>query len=391
GNHKGGWLGFGPDGDLYVSLGDGGGAGDPSGNGQNIDTLLGKILRLNVNGDDFPSDSTRNYAIPADNPFVGKPGADEIWGLGLRNPWRPSFDDGLGTFYIADLGQDTWEEIDIGQAGANYGWNVLEGPAPFASGPLTGGSAVAPIYAYNHTVGEAVTGGYVYRGPSDGLQGVYFFADFVAGKIFTLRFDGNQWVATERTDQITLIGTIDAPSSFGEDGAGNLYLVDFDGEVFRLTPNVVSADEGDSISGMGGNDVLFGGPGNDTLSNSGSGSSTFHGGDGNDSLTSGGSGANLLDGGRGDDLLTASGTGADSLYGGGGDGLLQANGIGGKTLAGGNGSDTLQELASGGNGLLDGGNGDDNLNYSGSGTNNDTLTGGNGNDLMVSWGSGSVS
>ena len=235
GNHKGGWIGFGPDHDLYVSLGDGGGAGDPFGNGQNIDSLLGKILRLNVNGDDFPGDPTRNYAIPADNPIaVGKPGADEIWAFGLRNPWRPAFDDALGTFYIADVGQDTWEEIDIGQAGANYGWNVIEGPAPFASGHLTGGSAVAPIYAYNHTVGQAITGGYVYRGPSDGLQGSYFFADFVAGRIFTLRFDGSQWVATERTDQVTPdIGTINLPSSFGEDAAGNLYLVDFDGEVFQ--------------------------------------------------------------------------------------------------------------------------------------------------------------
>lgn len=199
-NHKGGWLGFGPDGDLYVSLGDGGGAGDPSGNGQNIDSLLGKILRLNVSGDDFPADPARNYAIPADNPFVSKPGADEIYAFGLRNPWRPSFDDGLGTFYIADVGQNKWEEIDIGQAGANYGWNVIEGPEQFAGGPLTGGSAVPPIYTYNHSVGQSITGGYVYRGPSDGLQGSYFFADFVADKIFTLRFDGSQWVATERTE-----------------------------------------------------------------------------------------------------------------------------------------------------------------------------------------------
>jgi glucose/arabinose dehydrogenase len=287
-NHKAGWLSFGPDGDLYAALGDGGGGGDPFGNGQNINTLLGKIVRLDVSGDGFPGDPSRNYIIPADNPFVGVAGADEIWALGLRNPWRNSFDRALGDFYIADVGQGTWEEIDLGVAGANYGWNVMEGPATYAGGTPTGGSAVAPIYAYDHSVGQAVIGGYVYRGSSEGLQGQYFFADEVAGKIFTMRFSGGQWVAQERTGQITPdLGTINSPSSFGEDAAGNLYVVDFDGEIFRLTPTVVSADQGDILSAAGGNDVLYGGSGNDSFA--------------------GGSGDDVLNGGRGRDTAAYSG------------------------------------------------------------------------------------
>ena len=154
-NHKGGWLGFGPDGDLYASLGDGGGSGDQFHNGQNIDSLLGKILRIDV---DSPPDPGLNYHIPTDNPFVGQPGADEIFALGLRNPWRPSFDRATGTFYIADVGQDTWEEIDIGQNGANYGWNHFEGPALFPGGDaISTGPVVAPIYSYDHSVGHSIT------------------------------------------------------------------------------------------------------------------------------------------------------------------------------------------------------------------------------------------
>jgi glucose/arabinose dehydrogenase len=129
-----GWLGFGPDGDLYISVGDGGGTGNPLHSGQDIHTLLAKILRIDVHSDAFPGDPTRNYAVPADNPFVGTDGADEIFAFGLRNPWRPSFDRGLGDLYIADVGQDRWEEIDFGQKGANYGWNAFEGPVAFPGG-----------------------------------------------------------------------------------------------------------------------------------------------------------------------------------------------------------------------------------------------------------------
>jgi glucose/arabinose dehydrogenase len=282
GNHKAGWLDFGPDGHLYAALGDGGGGGDPFNNGQNVDTLLGKILRLDVNGDAFPGDATRNYAIPADNPFVGAAGADEIWALGLRNPWRASFDRGLGDFYIADVGQSSWEEVNLGQAGANYGWDVFEGPDVFAGGTPAGGSAVAPIHFYDRNVGRSITGGYVYRGESDGLQGQYFFADFVSGRIFTLSFNGASWVAVDRTSQIAPdAGAIDNPSSFGQDGFGNLYVVDFDGEVFRLTPVAAATDEHDTLNGMGGNDMLFGGAGNDSL-DGGSGNDTLIGGAGID-------------------------------------------------------------------------------------------------------------
>jgi glucose/arabinose dehydrogenase len=282
-NHKAGWLAFGRDGYLYASLGDGGGAGDPLGSGQNIDSLLGKILRLDVNGDAFAADPQRNYVIPADNPFVGIAGADEIWALGLRNPWRPSFDRAIGELFIADVGQGAWEEIDIGARGANYGWNSFEGPARFSGGATSAGTLTFPIHAYDHSIGASITGGYVYRGESEGLQGHYFFADFVTNRIFTLAFNGASWVATERTAQITPdAGAISSPSSFGEDARGNLYIVDIGGEVFRLTPVVTSNDQGDVLRGGGGNDVIFGGAGNDML-DGGPGSDTLQGGVGLDS------------------------------------------------------------------------------------------------------------
>jgi glucose/arabinose dehydrogenase len=278
-NHKAGWLGFGPDGYLYNSSGDG---GVPPTSAQDINSLLGKILRIDVHGDDFPADPARNYAVPADNPFVGMAGADEIFALGLRNPWRPSFDRGLGDFYIADVGNTQYEEIDIGQKGANYGWPMFEGPVVLLGGTPTGGSAVPPIYYYDHSVGQSITGGYVYRGEGEALQGQYFYADFVQGKIFTLQLAGGSWVATDRTLQIvTDAGAINSPSSFGEDARGNLYLVDFDGEVFKLTPTGASADQADTLQGFGGSDLLFGGSGNDTL-DGGSGADTMLGGAGSD-------------------------------------------------------------------------------------------------------------
>jgi glucose/arabinose dehydrogenase len=168
-NHKAGWIGFGPDGYLYIASGD----GAPSTNGQDLNTVLGKILRIDVNSDAFPGDPARNYAVPADNPFAAAAGADEIFALGLCNPWRDSFDRGLGDFYIADVGANQWEEVNLGQIGANYGWHVFEGPDVFAGGTPTGGSAVAPIHFYSHSVGQSITGGYVYRGEAEFLQGQY--------------------------------------------------------------------------------------------------------------------------------------------------------------------------------------------------------------------------
>lgn len=281
-NHKAGWLDFGPDGYLYVAVGDGGAAGDPNNNAQAADSLLGKILRLDVRADGFPADPLHNYAIPSDNPFVSTVGADEVWALGLRNPWRPSFDRGLGTFFIADVGQGAWEEVDIGQAGANYGWRVFEGPAPFLAGSLGPGQLTDPVFSYDRSLGASITGGYVYRGPSEGLQGHYFFGDFISGRIFTLVFDGTAWAATERTAQITPdFGTIGNIASFGEDALGNLYVVDFDGDIFRLSPVFASVDSGDSLKGFAGNDMIFGGSGDDQLFG-GLGADTLSGGAGFD-------------------------------------------------------------------------------------------------------------
>jgi glucose/arabinose dehydrogenase len=338
-NHKAGWLDFGPDGYLYAALGDGGSGGDPGNNAQNPQSLLGKMLRLDVDGDDFAG-AGRNYAIPGDNPFVGTDGRDEIWALGLRNPWRPGFDRGRGDLFIADVGQGAWEEVNLGAAGANYGWRTYEGSFPFSPGtPLGGGTRTEPIHSYNHDFsGRSITGGYVYRGSAEGLHGDYFFADFITGQVFTLELDDGEWVATERTGQITTdAGSVNNPASFGQDGAGNLYLVDIDGDIFRLTPNAASDDAADVLRGLGGDDILFGGSGNDTL----------EGGDGNDELQ-GGAGADRLVGGNGDDRLLGGagndilrgGTGTDSLDAGDGADLLTWGA--GDFFNGGSGSDRLK-------------------------------------------------
>jgi glucose/arabinose dehydrogenase len=204
-NHKAGWIEFGPDGNLYIATGDGGGGGDPNNNAQNKNSLLGKILRIDVNGDDFPGNAQRNYAIPGDNPFAGiKAGADEVWAYGLRNPFRNGFDRGTGELYIADVGQNAWEEINLGGAGANYGWKRFEGRTVFSAETELSGPHTPPIhvYAHNEAGGRSVTGGYVYRGQSEGLHGQYFFADFVSDRIWTLSKVDGRWVATERTGQI---------------------------------------------------------------------------------------------------------------------------------------------------------------------------------------------
>jgi glucose/arabinose dehydrogenase len=281
-NHNGGWIGFGRDGYLYATVGD----NANSANAQNINTLFGKIVRIDVDSDAFPSDPARNYAIPPDNMFVGIAGADEIFALGLRNPFRASFDRATGDFFIGDVGEGTWEEIDSGVLGANYGWPLYEGPA--GSGTVAAGTLTAPIHSYNHSVGNAVIAGYVYRGQSDGLQGQLFFAD-LNGKIFTLRYNGANWVVTQRTSQIaTDSGAINTPTSFGEDALGNLYVTDLDGDVFRLTPVVVSTDQGDALSGLEGDDILFGGTGNDTL-NGGIDDDQLNGGSGIDTAVFSGS------------------------------------------------------------------------------------------------------
>jgi len=192
-NHNGGWIGFGPDGYLYISVGDGGGGGDPDNNAQNTGSLLGKMLRIDVNGDDFPG-TARNYAVPTDNPFANGAGADEIWAVGLRNSWRASFDRLTGDLYIGDVGQGDREEINFQSAGApggaNYGWAIREGFLIYDGArpgnlPPDSPLLVDPVLEYAHDStpngGFSVTGGYVYRGPGAGMQGVYLYADFVSG------------------------------------------------------------------------------------------------------------------------------------------------------------------------------------------------------------------
>jgi glucose/sorbosone dehydrogenase/hemolysin type calcium-binding protein/VCBS repeat protein len=331
-----------------------------------FNSLLGKILRLDVSGvpDGLPPDPLNpHYAVPADNPFVNQPGADEIFAYGLRNPWRDSFDRATGDFYIADVGQNVWEEIDIGQIGANYGWNVREGPDPY-SGAAATGPVVDPISFYNHSVGHSITGGYVYRGEGEALQGQYFFADFVDNKIFTLRFDAssNLWVPTEQTAHITTdFGTINNPSSFGEDARGNLYIVKFDffndGAIFRLTPMGASADQGDVLRGLGGDDMLFGGSGNDTLEG-GPGGDTLIGGPGIDtadySSSPAGVSVNLQTGlGSGGDAQGDILTGIENLIG-----SPQAD-----ILIGDSGANKLEGRS--GNDMLDGGPGMDTAVYGG--------------------------
>ena len=239
-NHKAGWLGFGQDGFLYAAFGDGGGVGDPNENGQNTGTLLGKILRINVDVDDFPTDAARNYGIPPGNPFAGGGGLAEIWSFGLRNPWRPSFDRGTGDFYIADVGQNAREEVNVATfssgagAGVNFGWDTMEGTACFepAVGCATGGLAL-PVLEYDHGQGCSITGGYVYRGGAiQGLQGTYFYGDFCTGFVRSFRlFNG---AATEQLDRAGLAPPGGGITSFGEDAAGELYIVTRGGGLFRI-------------------------------------------------------------------------------------------------------------------------------------------------------------
>jgi glucose/arabinose dehydrogenase len=240
GNHNAGMLAFGPDGLLYVGMGDGGSAGDPGDRAQNLDLLLGKILRIDPQGDAFPADPDRNYTVPATNPFVGVPGADEIWAYGLRNPWRFSFDRATGDLFIGDVGQNAWEEIDYQPAasagGENYGWRCYEGTHAFnLAGCGPPGDYVAPILEYPHSQGCSVTGGYRYRGPSfPNLQGTYLYADYCTGVIWGATDAGGSWTSTP------LLSSFLSISSFGEDEHGELYVADRVanvGGVYRVVDN----------------------------------------------------------------------------------------------------------------------------------------------------------
>src|SRR5215813_3342437 len=226
-NHKGGQLTFGPDGFLYIGLGDGGSAGDPLGNGQSLQTLLGKMLRIDVEHTSLGLP----YAIPSDNPFLNGTDRGEIWAYGLRNSWRFSFDVPSGRLFAGDVGQDRFEEIDILQKGGNFGWNIMEGLHCFqpASGcNMTG--LILPIAEYDHSQGDAVIGGYVYRGTViPQLVGTYLFSDFQTGTIWGLTENPpGTWTRTQ------LLSTGKDISSFGRDDAGELYVLDYSGTVLRL-------------------------------------------------------------------------------------------------------------------------------------------------------------
>jgi glucose/arabinose dehydrogenase len=231
-NHNGGDLVFGPDGKLYIGLGDGGSGGDPQGNGQNLETLLGKMLRIDPSP---PTPATEQYTIPPDNPFVGRDGRDEIWSYGLRNPWRYTFDRDTGDLWTADVGQNAWEEVDFrprsSRGGENYGWNRMEGTHSFAGTPPPG--HVGPIYEYSHDGGNcSITGGYVYRGSRiQNLRGAYVFADFCAGRLRAFLPQNGA-----ANDHRFLGPQGSSLSSFGEDRAGELYVMSLDGGVFKINP-----------------------------------------------------------------------------------------------------------------------------------------------------------
>ncbi len=226
-NHNGGETVFGPDGYLYLGLGDGGSQGDPYGNGQNTNVLLGKILRIDVDHGD-------PYAIPPDNPFTRGGGRREIWAYGLRNPWRFSFDTASDNLYIADVGQDTWEEVDVvsGHApGLNFGWNYYEGLHPYAGQPPPGIHLTMPVAEYSHAEGGcAITGGYVYRGAMVEWQGVYLYGDYCSGKVWGLIHTDQGW----QTQLLNETGF--NISSFGLDQAGEIYAANYSGgAIERLT------------------------------------------------------------------------------------------------------------------------------------------------------------
>ncbi len=235
-NHDGGTICFGPDGYLYIAVGDGGSANDPCGNGQNLGTMLGKILRIDV---DQHSD-TQPYSIPADNPFVEQSDArPEIWAYGLRNVWRMAFDPVTQRLWAGDVGQDKWEEIDLVVRGGNYGWNVREGLHPFgAPGATPGGNYLDPIWEYPHDTGKSIIGGIVYRGQQiPELQGGYLYADYVAGRVWAIYLDDDGVrVKAQREIQLSSPTPI---ISFGTDERGEAYFMNDspDGQgIFRIAP-----------------------------------------------------------------------------------------------------------------------------------------------------------
>jgi glucose/arabinose dehydrogenase len=249
-NHNGGQLHFGPDGYLYIGIGDGGSGGDPQNNGQDLETLLGKILRIDV-------DSGFPFTVPPDNPFVGVVGArEEIWSFGLRNPWRFSFDRLTGDMFIGDVGQNSWEEVDFQPAnstgGENYGWRLMEGNSCFNPAiNCNNGTLTLPILVYDHSVGCSVTGGYLYRGSKNpNLNGLYLYGDFCSGLIWGAQEDGlGGWNTT------VLLDTNFSISTFGEDESGEIYFAHLsatDGTIYQVVQSTSSTNSASASSGGGG-------------------------------------------------------------------------------------------------------------------------------------------
>jgi glucose/arabinose dehydrogenase len=234
GNHNGGQVLFGPDGFLYVMLGDGGSGGDPGGRGQSLDDLLGAILRLE------PVDGG-GYTVPADNPFVGDPGArQEVWSYGLRNPWRVDFDPATGDLYVADVGQQRWEEVSVSTVlagagrGVNFGWRIMEGPVCFGAESCDQGGLELPVVSYGRDVGCSITGGGVYRGSAiPALQGHYFYGDYCRGWVRSFRLVNGVAVDQFEWPDLAPGGSV---LSFGRDAAGEMYVLSAGGGVYRIVP-----------------------------------------------------------------------------------------------------------------------------------------------------------
>jgi glucose/arabinose dehydrogenase len=227
-NHNGGLVMFGPDGMLYIGMGDGGAAGDPHNNGQNRATLLGDLLRIDV-------DHGATYTIPADNPYVRTRGVrPEIWAWGLRNPWRFCFDRAAGLLYIADVGQNKWEEVDVVSTkskGLNFGWNIMEGDHCYRLPLCNRRGLVTPVLEYDHKQGCSITGGFVYRGRRiPFLAGCYLFSDYCSGWIRSFRYADGRATDLKEWD----VGDVGNVTSFGEDASGELYVCTMDGRVMRL-------------------------------------------------------------------------------------------------------------------------------------------------------------
>jgi glucose/arabinose dehydrogenase len=275
-NHNGGWLGFGPDGYLYVAVGDGGDAGDPGDRAQNLNSHFGKLLRLDVSG-------PTGYTSPADNPFVGVAGRlPEIWSFGLRNPFRCSFDRATGDLVIGDVGQLLWEEVDFAAApgrgrGVNYGWKCWEGNHPYGTSTTTPCASCAqsacfvfPAHEYEHSLGRcSVTGGFVYRGCAiPDLQGTYFFGDYCGGQVYAGKFVGGSLTGVTDRNAELVSGpgyVIDQISSFGEDAFGELYICDLGGQVYKIVPRTgVAEADMPALSVLTSSGAVLGasGPGN---------------------------------------------------------------------------------------------------------------------------------